>query len=71
MDALFGKSPKMPAIPEPPPAKPVEDMDAAAELARKRKSLEAARQGRKSLVIPASPSVSAPGHAGLRIPSDT
>ena len=56
-----GGAPKMPPPPPPPPPIIPDDSAEMAELARKRKSLEASRVGRSKLVIPIET-------GGLRIP---
>ncbi len=65
---LFG-SPSMPSAPKPsPPATPPDQLEALARLARQRKSLEAARMGRKALRVDLNPGMTADVLAGLRIP---
>ena len=61
-----GSPPGAPEIEE-QPTDDTAEKDAAARLARQRKSLETRRTGRSSLRIPRSPSVAANASAGLRI----
>jgi len=64
-----GGSPSVPKPPPPPPEVDPIDEEAEEELARQRKSLEAQRAGRQSLVIKpmSNPGVAAAPTGGLRI----
>jgi len=66
----FDSSPSVPAPPPPPPPpEPIDDEEEKARLAAQRKSLEAKRRGRKSLVIsPRNPGMAANAFPGLRVP---